>query len=137
MKILVAIDGSECSVRAVEFAAKLASVSGSAMRVLNVVPHVKTTKEDLIILMKEELGSPEKAGKKYLDYAKEVAQKEGVTPEIILKEGNPPDVIIEESAGFDLLVVGSHGKGAFDELLMGSISRKIVHRAKIPVTVVK
>ena len=137
MKILVAIDGSECSVRAVEFAAKLTSISGSAMSVLNVVPHVKTTKEDLIILMKEELGSPEKAGQKYLDHAKEVAQKEGVTPETILKEGNPPDVIIEESAGYDLLVVGSHGKGAFDELLIGSISRKVVHRAKVPVTVVK
>lgn len=137
MKILVAIDGSECSVRAVEFAASLASMTGSTMGILNVIPHVKTTKEDLIILMKEELGTPEKAGKKYLDHARELSEKAGVTPELILKEGNPPDIIIEESAAYDLLVVGSHGKGAFDEILLGSISRKIVHRATIPVTVVK
>lgn len=40
-------------------------------------------------------------------------------------------------AGIDLIVVGSHGRGAMDRLILGSVSGGVVHRAKVPVLVVK
>jgi nucleotide-binding universal stress UspA family protein len=137
MRILVAIDGSECSIRAAGFASKLASESNSTLAILHVIPKIETTKEDLIILLKEEIGDPKKAGEKYLDRAKEKAARQGIAPDLILREGNPADEILKEVEGFDLVVVGSHGKGAIDRILLGSISSKLVHRSTVPVMVVK
>ena len=48
----------------------------------------------------------------------------------------PNSALIRESAGADLLVVGSRGLGGFKGLLLGSVSRKCVQRAKCPVVVV-
>jgi nucleotide-binding universal stress UspA family protein len=136
MRLLVAIDGSNCSLRAVDFAAKLAAESGSSLTVLNVIPRVKTTTEDLIILMKEELGDPKKAGEKYLERANEKAQEHGITPDLILREGDPAKVILEESADFDLIIAGTHGRGKVEKILLGSVSTALIHKSKVPVTVV-
>jgi nucleotide-binding universal stress UspA family protein len=136
MRLLVAIDGSDCSLRAADFAAKLAAESRSSLTILNVIPQVKTDTEDLIILMKEELGTPEKAGKKYLARAEEAAKAHGVSPKLLLKEGDPVTVILDESEGFDMIIAGTHGRGKVEKILLGSISTGLIHRSKIPVTVV-
>jgi nucleotide-binding universal stress UspA family protein len=51
-------------------------------------------------------------------------------------EGPPELVLMREGLGADLLVVGSRGLGGFKGLLLGSVSRKCVHRARCPVVVV-
>ncbi|MCY0894981.1 MAG: universal stress protein [Alicyclobacillaceae bacterium] len=53
--------------------------------------------------------------------------------------GQPANRICEvaEEEGADLIVVGSHGRGAIDRLLLGGVSYGVVHRSKIPVLVVK
>ncbi|MFF0428177.1 universal stress protein [Streptomyces sp. NPDC004520] len=52
-------------------------------------------------------------------------------------EGHPATVPIGESRDADLLVVGSHGRGAFTGMLLGSVSGHCVHHASCPVLVVR
>ena len=60
-----------------------------------------------------------------------------ITGEVI--QGSPRQVIVEEaeSWGADLIVVGSRGLGAWNRLLLGSVSNAVVHHAKCSVEIVR
>ena len=137
MKILVTTDGSEGSENAIRFAAKLASESNSSITLLHVIPKVKTTKEDIITLLKEEIGSPEEAGKKYLEKGSKITEKRSIKTKTKLMDGNPLEEILKEVENYDLVVTGSHGLGAIDRFLLGSVSSELVHKSKTPVLVVR
>ena len=52
-------------------------------------------------------------------------------------KGDPAEVIGREAAGFDLLVVGSHGRKRLDRFLLGSVSHAVVHRTACPALVIR
>ncbi|WP_456475517.1 universal stress protein [Candidatus Pyrohabitans sp.] len=138
MRILVCIDGSEGSLKALRFAMRLAKDSGYSISLLHVVPKLPTTKEEVIRLIKEELGSPEEAGRRYLEKARQIAEEEGVpVQEVILKEGNPVEEILKAEEDYDLVLVGSRGMGRVNRLLLGSVSSKLVAASSKPVLVVR
>lgn len=58
-----------------------------------------------------------------------------VDPQVV--EGHPAAVLTEAARDADLLVVGSHGHGAFAGMLLGSVSHHCVHHATRPVLVVR
>lgn len=139
MNILVAVDGSKYSEKAVEFASKLASKTGSSLNIIHVIPQISSTKGGIIRIMKEEIGSPDEAGKKYLRKARRIARGQGVKPKIKLREGDPSEEILKETEEreYHMIVVASCGKGKVNKLLLGSVCSDILHNAKCPVLVVR
>ncbi|KFK41240.1 hypothetical protein AALP_AA2G104000 [Arabis alpina] len=79
------------------------------------------------------------AALKRLEEGTKICAEIGVTPKKVLEFGNPKEAICDavEKLGVDLLIVGSHGKGALQRTFLGSVSNYCVNNAKCPVLVVR
>ena len=145
--VLVAVDGSENSDRALDFALDLAEKYGAAVTVLNVsespamgaVPFEPTTVsgESMVVFAKDLRRFHEEILSKAVAHAGEV--KPNVVVSSKLREGDPALEIVAEAkeAGFDVVVVGHRGLGRVRELFLGNISEKVAHLALCPVVIVR
>ena len=132
----MAINGSTSAKRAFEQSLYLAGKCDSKLEVVHVVPckfggdSVNTF--DLV----EELKSK---GKKILEQCKKVAVKKNISIKTFSDLGDPAKIILDlaKSNDYDLIVMGSRGRSAFKELLLGSVTQKVAHHAKCPVMVVR
>lgn len=139
MKVLAATDGSENAERAIKFACRLAQAEKSQLTIVHVVPELPTTKREIIELISKTLGEQNDAGRKYLEHGRKIASKFGVKPSLKLLKGNPAEELLKEieRGKYGLVVVGSRGRGRLNELLLGSVSSKLVHLARASVLVVR
>ena len=76
---------------------------------------------------------------KILERCKEMANKSGVNINTALLEGVPASKIIgySDREKFDLIIIGSRGMGKFKEMIIGSVSNKVLHHAKSSVMLVR
>ena len=139
-KILVPIDGSENSMRALSHGLFLSSnlkIKLTIIFVIEVPPFVYVQSQKVVNSV---MASLEKEAKDVLEEGQNQAKKYDVEPEILFLEGNNiASIIIEhgEKNNFDLIVIGSKGKGKLKSSLLGSVSNKVIHHSKNPVYVVK
>lgn len=65
-------------------------------------------------------------------------KNESVEVEIIIKQGIPSEIILQEAEKLNVrvIVMGSHGKGLFMDVLLGSVSNEIIKKSKIPVLII-
>lgn len=136
-RILVAVDGSESARKAFEMSVYLAQRCDSKLDIIHVVLDSvyggdSAVAFDLIEELKEK-------GKKLLEECKGEAMRNSVQAETLLKIGDHAQVIIDTANknNYDLIVMGSRGLGAFKELLLGSVSFKVMHHASCPVMVIR
>jgi nucleotide-binding universal stress UspA family protein len=132
-RILVAVDGSACGERAVEHAVRLAATTGSTVVFLFVMDTLREFNEGVMPEVRRELQAQ---GTAVLDRAQKVAADAGVDAACELLEGSPADVIVEKAKNFDLVVMGSHGKGLWKRLTVGSVTQSVLHRTPAPLLVV-
>jgi nucleotide-binding universal stress UspA family protein len=133
-RILLATDGSEDAARATEAASDLARRSGAELHVVHVWHDVRGFAHDFV---KREL---RRQGQEILDEQVErVRAAGGEVAKAHLRRGRTSNEVIalSEEIGAGLLVVGSRGLGTVQRILMGSQSEEIVHRAQIPVLVLR
>jgi len=139
-KILVPIDGSENSMRALNHGLFLSSnlkIKLTILFVIEVPPFVYVQSQKVVNSV---MASLEKEAKDILEEGRNQAKRYDVEPEILFLEGtNIASIIIEhgEKNNFDLIVIGSKGKGKLKTSLLGSVSNKVIHHSKNPVYVVK
>jgi nucleotide-binding universal stress UspA family protein len=135
-KILVAIDGSEASLRAGKQAVDLAAALGGEACFIYVVPPVMQAGEAPFTPVDEMMEAEEQRGQRVLDEAEAALGKPAVGR--IIRVGVPHEVLIEvaEKDGFDLLIMGSRGLGPVRRLLLGSVADKVVHACRKPVMVI-
>ncbi len=135
--IVVGVDGSEHSIRALEFAIDEARIRGCGVKAVSVW-HIPTVAyETGWASAPLDFGSFEElAGSTLAKSIEESnAARSGVEVVPIVREGQAADVLIEEARGADLLVVGSRGRGGFRGLLLGSVSQQCAHHAPCPIAI--
>ena len=138
-KILLAIDGSEHSMRSTKEAVKIASLSqGCVIEVVYVADFSKAKSEVLHSQTKEELEMTRR--KKFLPF-EDLLNTNHISYNVVILHGDPGPAIIEHANKneFDLVVIGSKGKGhsALQDVMLGSVSHKVVKRVNCPVLIVK
>jgi len=147
--ILVAVDGSANSDRALDFAVALSEKFGAALTVLNVsealtvgVVSVEQAPSlgvgaNLSVNSKDFRQIHEQILSKSLDRAKMNSPTMVISS--ILREGDPAFEIVSvaKEGGFDVVVVGHGGAGKVRELFVGGVAEKVVHLARCPVVIVR
>ncbi|MBT2618993.1 MULTISPECIES: universal stress protein [unclassified Bacillus (in: firmicutes)] len=135
--ILLAVDGSEHSLRATEEAVKIASlIENCTIELVYVVDFSKAKEEVLHSYGKEEL---ELSRRKKLLPIEERLETNNVPYTFKVLRGEPGPSIVEyaNKEKFDLVIIGSRGLNSLQEMVLGSVSHKVVKRVKCPVLIVK
>jgi len=137
--VVVGTDGSEISMRAIDWAAREADLRGRPLRIVSVAlmpPRMSwyqhsgpATVADII---REDT---EKALAAAAERA--AATQPGVSVSTALLTGMPARALAENADGAEMLVVGSRGGGGFTALLLGSVGRDVAFTASCPVVVVR
>lgn len=135
--ILLAVDGSENSIRATEEAIKIASLAiNCKIEVVFVVDFSKAKNEVIHVHGKEEL---ELSRKKKLLPIEEKLKVNNLSYKIKILHGEPGPTIVDyaNKEKFELVIVGSRGLNSLQEMVLGSVSHKIAKRVQCPVLIVK
>jgi nucleotide-binding universal stress UspA family protein len=134
-RILLATDGSEDAALATRAAVDISRKSGSELHLVHIWRNVPSPYAHSFV--KREL---QRQGQEVLDkQAKRIEDDGGRISGMHLRQGRISDEVIElaRELGAGLLVVGSRGHGQIGRILMGSHSEEIVHRARLPVLVLR
>jgi nucleotide-binding universal stress UspA family protein len=138
--IVAATDGSEESLRAVDWAAREAELRGLPLRIVSAAALLPRMAEH-----KTASGVPTVADTVLSDRDRGLAaatqRATAIAPDILVDadglSGPPARAIAEAGSGASMLVVGSRGMGAFTALILGSVSRYAAANAACPVVVVR
>ena len=134
--ILVPVDGSDGSDKAVAQAISMAEIYGAKLNFL----YVANINQLAInaALSQAILEAVTKAGKTILDRAENMVPS-GIEKESFSETGSPAAVILEFEGNLnaDLIVMGSRGLGIVKGILLGSVSQYVIERSKCPVLVIK
>lgn len=135
-RILVPIDGTEYSWRALEYAMGLAGLSGGSLVIMTVAP--KELFSTAVVQHGDCLIA--QIGDEVLDAARGILQGSGISASYLLeKGGNIAEHILraEKTEKCDAIVLGSRGFGMLEGLFKNSVSQVVVENADVPVTIVK
>ncbi len=138
--IIVGIDGSHHSTRALEWALKEGALEHAPVTVLTVnsVPASPWTGNP--VLLERDPDDQEKllsaAEELTLKVTSQLGESRPPSVKVRAVSGYPAKELIDESKDADLVVVGSRGAGGFAKLMVGSVSAQVVEHAHCPVVVV-
>ena len=140
-RILVAIDGSDGSMRALDFAAQQASHAPTAeLHVLTIQPAAAANTAWEIYVSAERLQQiAAERSSQILATAAERLQGASFSLELEQLVGEPAETIAHraEELGCESIIMGTHGLGKLGVLIMGSVAQRVLHHATLPVTLVK
>src|SRR6266542_3703525 len=146
MKILLAVDGSEPSLAAVEEAARTPWPDGSIVRIVSItdipfptqqwaMPMPTSSYEEWERIFEER--SVENTAQAMARFGEIAGARTEVTAKTL--KGDPKIAILDEAErwGADLIVVGTHGYNALERLWLGSVSRAVASHAKCSVEIAR
>jgi len=134
-KILVAIDGSKNSQRALDMGIFLARKSDTKLIGITVISNIPKKYHHL--------SYPEKpvllAAEKMMESAKVKCAQNGILFERKIDFGDPGTKITKfaKSLNFDIIIIGTRGMSGIKEKFLGSVSNHVVHKSAVPIMIVK
>ena len=136
--IVVGLDGSEGSVKALRFAIEEARIRGGEVKAVCAWHVPPIAYEGGWVPSPLDIEDFPKSAQAALDknIAEVAAGESGVEVTPVVREGLAAEVLVAEARDADLLVVGSRGLGGFRGLLLGSVSQQCAHHAPCPVAIV-
>jgi nucleotide-binding universal stress UspA family protein len=134
-KILVPLDGSKNSLRGLKFALNLAKQTGSCITGLNVcyIPPIINPPPKIIEKNKQNC-------KKLISQAHAISKKANVEFTGIIKTSDnigKSIVTFAETKKMDIIAIGSRGPDPVGGLFIGSVANYVIHKSKVPVTIIK
>ena len=141
--IVVGVDGSDHSHRALIWATRQAAQQQVPLTVLAVRPGPVRPVTGVywgVHAYPEDAHNPEvvrKAIQAIAEQARNEIGERAPQATVNVVTGDPAEELIKASRDADMVVVGSRGSGGFTSLLMGSVSSKVTHHAACPVVVVR
>jgi nucleotide-binding universal stress UspA family protein len=132
-RIVVGVDGSEGSHRALEWAVQEAAQWGAALTVVHAWRFGRSPTDPNVAEAVREIG---RAAQHVVDHEVAFARAAGVDASGVLAFEGAVHALVAASAEADLLVVGSRGRGAVAASLLGSVSQGCVRHARSAVVVV-
>ncbi|MDP2726423.1 MAG: universal stress protein [Dehalococcoidia bacterium] len=145
-KILVATDGSDYAHKAADYAGLLArKIDDAEITVLSVLDPGLATQASVspagmpVTIPINLLADVERALNTVLQDTQQKLLSTGKKVTTRLEHGQPAKVIcdIADKESFDLIVMGSSGQGRIADILLGSVSDRVVHKARVPVLIVR
>jgi arsenite transporter len=157
-KILYATDLSNTARHAVRYACSIGKQYDAKVTVLHVIPDiVEKLSAEVGVSMADHMGRKEwesfhskgiRRAKEAIsiriqetsrDVAREMPQCPLTEENVMVKVGNPVEIIVSTArdGGFDLIVMGTHGHGKFEETIIGSVATEVIRRCTKPVMVVR
>jgi nucleotide-binding universal stress UspA family protein len=136
-RVLVAMDDSELSERALRFA--LDAHPDADVTVLHVVgePSSMMGAATGIALADDSEERVRELSEDVFERAGEIATEHGVAVAVESEVGSPASRIVERAEAFDVVVIGTHGGSLADRLLVGNVAKSVFQNAPVPVTVVR
>ena len=112
---------------------------GSKITAIHVIENVPTVYIQSQKVLDELLEARKNESQKILDECSSIATKKGIVITTTLLEGNPASIILEfsQSEKYEVIIIGSRGMGQFKELLLGSVSSKVIHHSSCPVLLIR
>lgn len=139
-QILCAVDFSEGSNRAVEYARWLAQAAKAPIELLHVYQiQMLVLPEGVVTSNADAVADLTTRAQEALEAYKTQLLRDDVRVTTRLCEGNPVQTILEEAerCGASILVLGTHGRGGFKRLVLGSVAEQVVRQATMPVLTVR
>jgi len=151
-KILVAVDGSDNSKKALTYAVELAEKLDGKITLIHVsstvapmIPPADTFSAPTLpppastAILTKISEEAKRKGEQILDEGEQVVKERGIGVEKILREGDAVRQIVTlaQEGKFDLIVLGHRGVSRLEELFLGAVSEGVSHKAPCPVLIVK
>lgn len=138
-KILVAVDGSDNSERALIKAKRHGEQVGGEITILTVVDPISIGIYRYSELSKQDYDVLKSVGESILAESLNIIEDSTDKVTTKLKKGSPADEILKEAEDgeYDLIVMGSRGYGVFSKTILGSVSQKILNHTETDVLIIK
>jgi nucleotide-binding universal stress UspA family protein len=138
-RLLVPIDGSKGAARALAYAIARAKETKAEIHVLHVVPPMSYDELRIYVERDDIATIRRQANQRLLGDALAELKSAGIPHVGHLLDGDAAQTIAQfaESQAMDEIILGSRGMGALGGLMLGSVSSRVAHLAKVPVTLVR
>ncbi|WP_135662853.1 universal stress protein [Halorhabdus rudnickae] len=136
-QILLPTDGSEGMADVIDHAVGLARSHDATLHALHVLDTATMSRMPMEASWETITGMLREEGERALEDVRQAAEEVPVEGEIT--EGSPSREIVDYTGSndVDLIVMGTHGRGGIDRLLLGSVAERVIRTASVPVMTIR